>query len=85
MNYDSGTALLRHFLILIARAHLFLAEVAGLEFHLLADGREVLGEEDAFCVQTLVVYVVAEEETALLVGVAVEVEKGEELLTGILD
>jgi hypothetical protein len=45
----------------------------------------VLGEEDALCMQALVIYVVSEKEATLLVGVAVEVEEGEQLLPRVFN
>lgn len=45
----------------------------------------MFGKEDAFSMQALVIYVVAEEEATFLVGMAVEVEEGKQLLPSVFD
>jgi len=83
--YDNpGTALLGHLLIPISGSHLLLAEVARLELHMLADGGKVLGEQHALCLLPCVADGVAEQEAALFVGVAVQVEEGQQVAAGLL-
>lgn len=81
MNNHPRAPLLRHIFILIPRAHLLLAEIAGLEIDILANGRQMLGEQHALGLQASVSDGITKQEAALFVGVAVEVEKGEELLS----
>ncbi len=85
MNHNSSAPLLRHLFILVPRTHLLLTEVAGLELYIFAYGGKMFGKEDAFSMQALVIYVVAEEEATFLVGMAVEVEEGKQLLPSVFD
>ena len=79
MDNDSCTAFLCKVFVFIFGRHLFFAEIARFEFDVVANRRQILGVKYAVDLELVVGDGISKQETALFVGMTMEIEISKEL------